>query len=95
MNSMILDGTDSLIAAWPLAVVAIVIAWLVGTAFVRAGRPTETTTKAWGDSVPSLTCRSSGHRYLKGATGWQCSHCGEQIRREGHAPQRSRQAVGV
>src|SRR6476620_6804212 len=39
MNSVILDGASSLLAAWPLAIVALVIAWLVGAAFVRAGRP--------------------------------------------------------
>ncbi|MEW1952100.1 hypothetical protein [Terrabacter sp. NPDC080008] len=96
MNLAIVDGVSSLAAAWPLALVALVIASLVGTAFVQAGRAGDTKqVTAWGDTGPSLTCRASGHHYLKGAAGWHCSHCGDTIRHESRAPQRAREVAGV
>ncbi|GAA1978338.1 hypothetical protein GCM10009817_18500 [Terrabacter lapilli] len=96
MNPVILDGASSLLAAWPLAIVALVIAWLVGAAFVRAGRPARgAQTSARGESSPSRTCRSAGHHYLKGAAGWHCSHCGDEIGHEARAPQGVREVAGV
>ena len=96
MNSVILDGASSLLAAWPLAIVALVIAWLVGAAFVRAGRPAGgAQTSARGETGPSRTCRSAGHHYLKGAAGWHCSHCGDMIGHAAHAPQPQREVAAV
>lgn len=84
MNSTTLDAA-SLVAAWPLVILALVIGSLVGTAFVRAGRPATTVTRA--DAGLSRTCRSAGHHYLKDATGWCCSHCGDEIRHPASAGQ--------
>ena len=92
MNTMIMGGVDSIVAAWPLALVAIVMAALLGGAFARAGQEAGTKTATRSDSGATLTCRSSGHRYLKGATGWRCSHCGDTI---GHAAPASQAAREV
>ena len=92
MNTMIMGGVDSLVAAWPLALVAIVMASLLGGAFARAGQEAGTKATTRSDSGATLTCRSSGHRYLKGATGWSCSHCGDAI---GHAAPSSHPAREV
>lgn len=81
MNSLILDGADSLVAAWPLAIVAIAIASLLGRAFVQAGR-TDRAKPATGslETGTGLTCRPTGHHYVRDAGGWCCSHCGDAIR---------------
>jgi hypothetical protein len=95
MNSVIHGGAASLLAAWPLVLLALMIGWLVGTAFVRAGRSSSAVTRT--ESGQNLTCRAVGHHYLKGATGWCCSHCGDEIPHAGHAAHshRSREAVVV
>jgi hypothetical protein len=96
MNSVILDGASSLLAAWPLAIVALVIAWLVGMAFVQAGRASgDAQTSARGAAGPSRTCRSAGHHYLKAGAGWRCSHCGDEIRHEAPALHRVHEVAGV
>ena len=78
MNSLILDGADSLVAAWPLAIVAIAIASLLGRAFVQAGR-TDREPKASTATGTGLTCRPTGHHYVRDAGVWCCSHCGDAI----------------
>lgn len=95
MNSVIHDGAASLMANWPLVLLALMIGWLVGTAFVRAGRTSPTVTRT--ESGPDLTCRSAGHHYIKDATRWSCSYCGDEIRHAGHAAHShsSREAVVV
>ena len=96
MNTVILDGASSLIAAWPLAIVALVIAWLVGAAFVQAGRPAGAAqSSGWGEAGPSRTCRTAGHHYLKGSAGWSCSHCGDEIRHDAPALQAAREVAAV
>ena len=92
MNSVIHGGAASLMAAWPLVLLALMIGWLVGTAFVRAGRPSPAVTRT--ESGPNLTCRSAGHHYLKDATRWSCSYCGDEIRHDAHSHS-SREAVVV
>lgn len=79
MNLAVVDGVSSLVAAWPLAIVAIVIASLLGRAFVRAGR-TDRTASVGGTSGTGITCRPTGHHYVRDAGGWCCSHCGDAIR---------------
>lgn len=83
MNSVTLDAA-SLLAAWPLVLLALVVAALVGPAFVRAGRPSRSRAGLGSaESGASRTCRTAGHHYLKDATGWCCSHCGDEIRQPG------------
>lgn len=79
---MTLDAA-SLMAAWPLVLLALVIGSLVGTAFVRAGRPASTGI-VQASSDPSRACRSAGHHYLKDASGWCCSRCGDEVLHPGH-----------
>jgi hypothetical protein len=95
MNSVTLDDAASLLAAWPLVLLALVIGSLVGTAFVRAGRPSAVA--GWTEAESGRACRSAGHHYLKDAAGWCCSHCGDEIVHPGHAGQLhgSREAVAV
>ena len=96
MNLAVVDGVSSLVAAWPLVLVALVIVSLVGTAFVQAARPAGGEQAAgWGERGPSRTCRSAGHHYLKGSAGWRCSHCGDEIRHQAAVPQRAREVAGV
>ncbi len=94
MNPVILDQATSLLAAWPLALVGVVIVSLVGTAFVRGGRATETT-PGWRGASHTRTCRSMGHRYVKDAAGWCCSHCGDEILHDTPAGRSVREAAGV
>jgi hypothetical protein len=95
MNSVILDGAASLVAAWPLALLTILVGSLFGTAFVRAGRPTDRAGQpTWGDAGPGRACRSAGHSYLKRETGWCCSQCGDEIGEQIYVPQVARAAAG-
>jgi hypothetical protein len=94
MNPVILDEATSIVAAWPLMLVGLVIASLVGRAFVRGGRPADTS-QDWRTSAHTRTCRSTGHRYVKDATGWCCTHCGDEIRHDTPAGRSVRQAAGV
>ncbi|WP_323095438.1 hypothetical protein [Intrasporangium sp. YIM S08009] len=93
MNPVILDEATSLVAAWPLVLVGLVIAALVGNAFVRGGRRTDGL-HDWRGEPQTRTCRSMGHRYVKDATGWCCSHCGDEIRHDTPTG-RVREAAGV
>ena len=93
MDTMIMGGVDSLVAAWPLALVAVVMASLLGGAFARAGQEGDAKATRRSQSGATLTCHSSGHRYLKGATGWSCSHCGDAIRQAAPAPQPAREVA--
>jgi hypothetical protein len=95
MYSVIHDGAASALATWPLVLLALMIGWLVGTAFIRAGRTSPSVTRT--QSGPNLTCQSAGHHYLKDTTRWSCSHCGDEIRHVGHDAHShsSREAVGV
>lgn len=97
MNSVTLDDAASLLAAWPLVLLALVIGSLVGTAFVRAGRPTAVAGPGRAAAEAGRSCRSAGHHYLKDAAGWCCSHCGDEIRHPAHESHlhRSREAVSV
>jgi hypothetical protein len=93
MNLVILDAVTSFVAAWPLMLVGIVIAALVGNAFVRGGRRSDAL-HDWRGDAQTRTCRSTGHRYVKDATGWCCSHCGDEIRHNTPS-QRVRETAGV
>ncbi|WP_374971217.1 hypothetical protein [Terrabacter sp. BE26] len=95
MDTMIMGGVDSLVAVWPLALVAIVMASLLGSAYVRAGQGAGAGTTTRSESGPTQTCRSAGHHYLKGATGWSCSHCGDEIRHAARVSQPAREAAPV
>ncbi|GAA2740351.1 hypothetical protein GCM10009868_02210 [Terrabacter aerolatus] len=94
---MTLDAA-SLLAAWPLVLLALTLAAIVGPAFVRAGRPRRRRAGLGATgSDTGRTCRTAGHHYLKDATGWCCSHCGDEIRQPGHETHRhgAREAVAV
>lgn len=96
MNTVILDGAASLVAAWPLVLLTILVGSLFGSAFVRAGRPSgRGRDHGWGDTGPGRACRSAGHSYLKRETGWACSQCGDEIGDQTYVPQVARAAAGV
>ena len=86
MNSVIVDGAASLAAAWPLALLTILVGFLFATAYVRAGRPTGAGPR-WDDAGPGRACRAAGHSYLKRETGWCCSQCGDEIGEQTYVPQ--------
>lgn len=94
MNPVILDEATSLLAAWPIMLVALVIAALVGNAFVRGGHRNDGP-QHWRGEAQTRTCRSMGHRYVKDATGWCCSHCGDEIRHDTPAGRTVREVAGV
>ena len=94
MNPVILGEATSLVAAWPLVLVGLVFVSLVGTAYVRGGHRDETPQGRRG-ADQTRTCRSMGHRYVKDATGWCCSHCGDEIRDDRPAGRSVREAAGV
>jgi len=96
MNSVIFDGAASLVAAWPLVLLTILVGSLFGTAFVRAGRPSgRPVSPTWGDAGPGRACRSAGHSYLKRETGWRCSQCGDEIGDQIYVPHVAGAAAGV
>ena len=94
MNSVIVDGAASLAAAWPLALLTILVGSLFATAYVRAGRPTVAGPR-WDDAGPGRACRAAGHSYLKREAGWCCSQCGDEIAEQIYVPQPTRAAAGV
>ena len=94
MNPVTLQEATSLVAAWPLVLVGLVIAALVGNAFVHGGRRTEST-HGWRGQEQTRTCRSMGHRYVKDATGWCCSHCGDEIRHDTPTGRAVRETAGA
>lgn len=81
MNPLTVGEATSLVAAWPLLLVGLVVASLVGSAFVRGGHRDEPA-DGWRSSAHTRTCRTTGHRYVKDAAGWCCSHCGDEIRHD-------------
>ncbi|WP_207556048.1 hypothetical protein [Intrasporangium flavum] len=94
MNPVILGEATSLVAAWPLVLIGLVFVSLVGTAFVRGGHRDETP-QGWRGSAQTRTCRTAGHRYVKDAAGWCCSHCGDEIHHDTPARRTVREAAGV
>lgn len=69
-----------LIAAWPLVLLVLALAFLIAMALGRAAHKAHPETSGWGKDGPTSICRAAGHHYLRRETGWLCSHCGDEVR---------------